>query len=113
MATDEKQTKAARNQALFREINESIRAVSEGGVPDGERMGFLCECADTACTETIELTLAEYEAARRVPTHFPIAVGHEWSEIERVVERYDGYEVVEKFGEAGRRAVQLAPRHDR
>ena len=110
MSIEEKQTKAARNQALFREVNEAIRSVNETGMPVGEPVAFLCECADTGCTETIELTIAEYEAARRIPTRFPTAVGHEWPDVERVIERNDGYQVVEKFGEAGKVAVETAPR---
>jgi len=107
MATEERQTRAAHNQALFRSINESVRAVSESGVPSNETIGFLCECADTSCTQTINLTLAEYESARQVPTHFPIAVSHEWPDVERVVERYKRYEVVEKFGEAAKAAEEI------
>lgn len=109
MSIEEKQTKAARNQALFRDVNEAIRSVSEDGVPAGEPVAFLCECADTACTETIELTLVEYESARRIPTRFPTVIGHEWLDVERVVERNGRYQVVEKFGEAGRVAVETAP----
>ena len=35
-----------------------------------------------------------------------ILPGHEWAAVERVVERYDHYEVVEKFGEARRVAAE-------
>jgi len=107
MAIEELQRKAAHNQALFRDVNERIRQISDGGVPEGEPMGFICECADQECTQVIDLTLEEYEAARRVPTRFPIAVGHEVPDVERVVERSERYAIVEKFGEAGRMAAEL------
>jgi hypothetical protein len=44
------------------------------------------------------------------PTHFPIKVGHELPEIERVVETGDGYVVVEKKGVAAEEATKLDPR---
>jgi hypothetical protein len=108
MGAEQTHTKAARNQALFRDVNERVNEISEGGVPDGELIGFICECADAECFRTIELTRDEYAEARRIPTRFPIAVGHEWSEVERVVERCERYEVVEKFGESGKIAVRTA-----
>jgi hypothetical protein len=52
----------------------------------------------------------EYEAVRRIPTHFVVAPGHDVPEIERVVEKTERYVVVEKVGDAGGFAVQLDPR---
>lgn len=106
MANEEKQTKAARNQSLFRAVNERVSKISDSAFTDSETIGFLCECADTACTQTIDLTMAEYQAVRRVPTHFPVKPGHEWPDVERTVARHDRYIVVEKYGEAGKVAVQ-------
>ena len=105
MATEEKQTKAARNQSLFREVNERVRTVSID-LPHVELVGFVCECANTECLETMELTLPEYEAVRLVPTHFPVRPGHVPPDVEHVVGRHDRYFVVEKFGEAGNVAVR-------
>jgi hypothetical protein len=65
--------KAARNQALWREVNERIGAVAE----TSRHMEFLCECADLDCTETLNLTVAEYERIRSSPVRFPIAIGHD------------------------------------
>ena len=59
-----------RNEALFREVNERIEAVSKDVPPEEELMGFLCECDNTACTEKVNATRAEYEAVRAVATHF-------------------------------------------
>ena len=54
-----------RNEALFREVNERIREITAGqGVPFDERVLFQCECGRLDCHEQIELSLAEYEAAR-------------------------------------------------
>ncbi len=105
-------TKAARNQSLFREINERIRELNaDGGPPSNERWDFLCECASTDCSDVISLTHPEYEAIRRIPTHFPVKPGHVVPDVERVLESNDRYAVVEKFGEAGRVAVQMDSRN--
>ncbi len=98
--------KAGRNQALWREVNERIRAVAEAS---GD-VTFLCECASMDCTATIHLSVAEYERIRSVPTHFPIAVGHDFPEVENVVEACDGYAVVRKREEAAEIAAKLDPR---
>jgi hypothetical protein len=62
-------------------------------------MVFVCECGDTECSETIQVSIAEYEAARSQPTMFLIVPGHEINEFERVVEQNDRFAVVEKVGE--------------
>jgi hypothetical protein len=98
--------KAARNQSLWREVNERIRAVAE----TSGNVEFLCECANIECTETITLSVAEYERIRSSPTRFPIIIGHEFPEVENVVEVSDGHAVVQKRGEAAELAAELDPR---
>ena len=109
--TEVKQEKGARNQSLFRSVNERIDQLSAAdAVARSERLDFLCECADKGCLETVALTHDEYEAVRRTATHFPITPGHDDPDIERVVERQEGYVVVEKVGAAADVAVALNPR---
>ena len=79
-------------------------------LPSLELCEFMCECANAECLATISLTVDEYGAIRRVPTHFPILVGYDEPEIERVVEENPRYAVVEKFGEGGKLAVKRDPR---
>jgi hypothetical protein len=98
--------KAARNQALWREINERIRLVAE----DSGDVTFLCECANLECTESLHLSLAEYEHVRSSPKRFPIALGHEFPAFEDVVVADDRYAVVEKRGRAGKEAAKMDPR---
>jgi hypothetical protein len=56
------------------------------------------------------MTEAEYEAVRRVPTHFAIKSGHEIVGVEEIVDRNDRYVVVAKLGVAGETAMKLDPR---
>ena len=47
-----------------------------------------------------------YAAVRTSPTRFLVAPGHEDPSLESIVERHDGFFVVDKFGTAGRVAAQ-------
>jgi hypothetical protein len=47
---------------------------------------------------------------RRDPRRFVVALGHEDTEIERVVARLEGYTVVEKIAEAAEVAIEHDPR---
>jgi hypothetical protein len=85
----------ARNQVIFREDNERLRAAADA-VPDG-KTEYLCECSDVNCTEKIELELFEYESVRARPKTFFMLPGHERLEVERVVDQTNGYAIVEKI----------------
>ena len=92
----------ARNQALFMEVNERIQYLAEvneriGYSAEGATSEFACECSNTECISTIELTVVEYERVRSNPTWFLIKPDHDLIQIERVVSRDDGFAVVEKL----------------
>jgi hypothetical protein len=92
----------ARNQSLFREVNERMQYLAEvneriGYSAEGATSEFVCECSNTECISTIELTVVEYERVRSNPTWFVIRPDHDLAQIERVVSRDDGYAVVEKL----------------
>lgn len=108
---DPRETRLARNETLFREVNEQIeRAVGRLGREDKHVYEFLCECSNSDCTLLLPLTLDEYETARSDPRQFVVAPGHELPEIEDVIARYPGYEVVRKRGEAAEFVTELDPR---
>lgn len=100
--------RAARNQSLFRAINERIEEVNESFRLALDEAKYVCECADNDCMDRIALTPEEYQEVRRVPTHFVIRREHVHPYFETVIKSHDGYVVVEKFGEAGAAAVALA-----
>jgi hypothetical protein len=83
----------ARNQALFREINERINEVRSPAVALNE---FVCECSNPSCTQSLLLAPSEYQAVRSNPTHFLIARGHEMPDVELVVEDHSRFLVVKK-----------------
>jgi hypothetical protein len=86
--------KIARNEALFREVNERIAETAERF--DADEASFVCECADPACTERVDVTLEEYERVRSDGATFLLVPGHEDERVESVIELGDGHAVVEK-----------------
>jgi hypothetical protein len=98
----------ARNEALFREVNERVREVSEVG--PRERTEFLCECGDSECTESISLTLAEYEGLRADPLLFGVKPGHAIPDVEEVVAENERFQTVRKHENAGDIALATDPR---
>jgi hypothetical protein len=77
-------------------------AEMEGALP------VICECAELGCTELLQVTRAEYEQVRADPRHFLTVRGHEDGGWARVVADHERYVVVEKVGEAGDIAEELA-----
>jgi len=102
----------ARNQTIFREMNEWSREDADRPEADArDRDSYLCECGDRTCTDPILLTLPEYEAVRKDPTRFAIALHHENPEIDSVVAEYEMYSIVDKsFGPGARIARESDPR---
>lgn len=103
------QQRLARNESVFRQINEGIERGQWPGEEDSP-VGFRCECARLGCTEVIEISVREYEHVRDSPRRFIVLPGHERLEAEIVVERRPGYLVVEKVDQAGTIAAQADPR---
>ena len=111
----DRQEQAAKNQGLFREINERVKELNEGFSlvsPIGE---WICECANDKCTETVAMSADEYEAIRSDGVRFFVAPDdeHVWPDVERVTDRNERYWIVEKFGQAGKLAIDADPRSDR
>ena len=100
--------KAARNQLVFREVNERIAELTGLLSETGINL-FICECSDPTCAESLEATREEYEAVRADPTRFIVLHGHELPEVERVVDGNARYLVVETIGVAADIAHAGAP----
>lgn len=103
---------AARNEELFRNVNERIEDVSSTVPRDESAMEFLCECDRPGCYERVKATRAEYEAVRAVSTHFLVLPGHEDRRVEHVTHSTDRFFVVEKEQEAAADAEATDPRRE-
>ena len=100
-----REERVARNETLFREVNERIKQVNVA-LATAEATDFLCECGDEACTLPISLTMTEYEAVRAEATHFAVVSGHVAPDIEVVVAQNDRYMVVAKTDPDAARIVE-------
>ena len=107
----EQQERFVKNEALFREVNERIRQLTEQwSVSNGEGAEFTCECASAGCTEHVAVSLDEYERVRAHPNRFLVVPGHLDVTLETVVAERHAFWVVEKNGPAGEQAADLDPR---
>jgi hypothetical protein len=84
--------RAASAEVNGRRVNEAI----ERGTEDAEAAVFVCECGNLGCTDTVALTISEYEAVRSNFDRFLVVPGHEIESVEDVIERHHGYLVVAK-----------------
>ena len=110
-ATVENVEKCARNQVIFREVNEHIADLGRRWSVTGVSL-FICECSDPECAESLRITPAEYEWVRADGARFVVVSGHQLPEGECVIETNDRVLVVEKVGPAATVARTSDPRHD-
>jgi len=97
--------RAARNQALFRALNQKLESINEILVdPTADSFRIACECADVGCVEMLDIKPSEYQSVRADPRRFIVLSGHIYPDVEVVVLEADDYVVVEKFGVAGEAA---------
>ena len=106
---EDRQERLAKNESLFRALNENINDLASG-LGGREPFEFVCECSTSGCFERLWLTVEEYERVRQEATHFLLADGHEDIEIEQVIGHRNGYVIVEKDGVAGLVAEDDDPR---
>ena len=97
-SNDDREIRAARNQALFRAVNEKMLELNE---TFGEIVGtfaIACECARLDCVALMEIPPDAYRAIRESPRTFAVCVDHVQEDVERTVSTHDGYAVVEVIG---------------
>jgi hypothetical protein len=92
------------NEAVFREVNERIEDLAE--TFDLEHLDLVCECGNGDCLERISMTHTEYESMRSDPQLFAVFPGHEFPDVESVVEKRAGYDIVRKGSGAPERIAE-------
>ena len=109
--TDERARRVVQNEALYRQVNERVEELNETFGEISGDFSVVCECGDLACMQQITLSRDAYERTRAHPARFIVKPGHEAPDGENVVERENGYVVVEKHaGEPKRAAEATDPR---
>ena len=69
------EARLARNEVMFRAINERIRELAARFEPWPRRSRFICECADETCVERVSLDDLQYDDVRAIPARFVVAPG--------------------------------------
>jgi hypothetical protein len=98
--------RAAKNQSLFREVNEHIEDLATSATFST----FICECMDETCDAKVSLTVEEYEHVRSDSNSFFVLPGHELPEVEATSESNGRYLIVHKLGAGEAVAEGLDPR---
>jgi hypothetical protein len=109
---DAREERLARNETLFRSVNENIEDAAIMGQLDEHVFEFFCECSNLDCTLLVPMTVSEYEQVRADSRQFVVAPGHELPEIEAVITRKSAYQVVVKQGEAAEFVAAHDPRRE-
>lgn len=110
--TDERTKKVARNEAMYREVNERIEDLNDVFSEMSGQFAVVCECGDPMCAEQIALSREAYERTRANSTQFILRPGHQAADIEEIVATEADYVVVEKHeGEPAALAQKTDPRH--
>ena len=104
---DERKRRIGVNEAIFREANERIQDLNESFATLTDRLVLVCECGDGQCVEKIWVSPEAYEKLRSDPTQFAIVPGHEIPDVEEVVAREEGYDVVRKVDGVPRRIAEV------
>jgi hypothetical protein len=107
-----REERIARNEALFREVNERIEQIHSGAgeLDAGDTFAVLCECGDQNCVEEVQITTGAYEEVRADPRQFVIVPGHALPDVEEIVDEGEGFEVARKHVEEAEIAERTDPR---
>jgi hypothetical protein len=100
-----REERIAYNEAWCRDLNERKAEWMESGAASA---GFRCECWRLDCGERIQLSGKEWSEARAQANRFAVAPEHVAQDLEVVVKKYPHFWLVEKYGEAGEVAEELA-----
>ena len=113
MSESSSERRLAENEVVFRQLNEQVKksidetnqlaadhgqpeyVITQG--PKAPALHFYCECSDENCTKRVKINYTEYNEIHKNRDHFVVALGHEVPEIEHVVRKESGYNVVKKY----------------
>ena len=110
MSEDER--RKAVNEAVFREVNESVETLQRTfAIAEEQPLNIVCECDRLECAETLSVQVETYERVRSDSTLFLVCPGHEDDSIEDVIDTGGNYTIVQKRpGEPQQIAEQTDPR---
>ena len=99
------EARIAFTEDFFRNLNLTH---AEGALRDHGAAHFQCECFDERCSERVLLTEEEWGLVRAQGNRFAVAPDHAAERFEAVLTTHPTFWTIEKFGEAGAVAEELA-----
>jgi hypothetical protein len=100
-----REERIAYNEAWSRSLNERG---AEWAAGREARSSFRCECWQQDCTARIPLSREDWRLIRAEPSRFAVAPGHVAENFEAVIKAFPGFWLIDKFGDAGQIAEELA-----
>lgn len=97
-----REDRIAKNEVLFREVNERIDEVHN---PPDAPFEIVCECGNADCLQMLEVRPREYRAVRSEATHFFVLPGHEAPDVETVLDSTSRFNIVEKHEDEAEPAI--------
>jgi hypothetical protein len=93
---NERRRRIGENEAIFRSVNEQVKALNATLSTTTNTIRVVCECGTRSCTDQIEIRPDAYEAVRADSTLFITKPGHDFPETEQVISKSDRHWVVRK-----------------
>lgn len=93
---EERERRVGLNEAVFREANERILELNQTFATFTDELVLVCECGDSKCADQLSMSPAAYAELRAEASDFAIVPGHEIPDVEEVIARREGYDVVRK-----------------
>ncbi len=85
------------NEVIFRAVNKNIQELMTENDHEDEVLDFYCECSRPDCKQRIKLSCKLYAILHAKEKQFIIKPGHVFTEVEKVISKDEGYQVVEKY----------------
>jgi hypothetical protein len=99
------EARIAYTEDFFRKLNFAQAEHTLGDQPTAD---FQCECWQEGCNDRLSLSVEEWALVRAQGNRFAVAPHHVASRFEAAVSTHPSFWIVEKFGEAGGIADELA-----
>lgn len=103
---DERIRRIGENEALYRQVNERVEEINDAFGSISGVFDVTCECGSLECADQIAVPRDVYEQVRADPARFIIKSSHEFPEAEHVVERHEGFAIVQKDPGPARRVAE-------
>ena len=94
--SEERARRISLNEAVFRRMNEQLKALAEQFDLGREPLLLVCECGYTECDRRLRIPPEVYSRVRGDSRMFFVVPGHALEDVESVVERNRDFNVVVK-----------------